>query len=1528
MKAAIPEDPLSLFHPTIQAWFRERVGKPTDVQRLVWPEIASNRHVLATAPTGSGKTLAAFLWPINQLLVGAWPVGMLRVLYVSPLRALNNDIRQNLIAPLEELQSRFEAAGLDWPDIRVQTRSGDTPESERRRMRRRPPEFLITTPESLNILISSQSGRQMLSSVSMVILDEIHAVAESKRGTHLMTAVERLVPLTGEFQRVAISATVKPLETIADFVGGFVLRGQKGNRSFKKRKVRIVEASGGKVYDLRVMSPSFRDAYSCCDVVQNTSSDVGDKSYWKKLAAELKPIIAKNRSTLIFTNSRRLAEKIARFINLGEPQDVAYAHHGSLSKEIRLIVEQRLKNGELGAIVSTSSLELGIDIGPLDEVILVSTPASVASALQRVGRAGHSVGAVSRGKLYATNGGDLVEAAVLTRALLAGEIENAVIVSSPLDVLAQVLLAMTSMETWDLDELYDFIRTCASYHDLSRRQFDLVIEMLAGRYADARIRELRPRLSVDRIANSVSGKPGALRLIYFSGGTIPDRGYYNLRLMDTKAKIGELDEEFVWERRLGDTFTLGARTWRINRITHNDVEVLPTDAPPSIIPFWRAEQRSRGFHLSEKIGLFLEDLNGRLKDAALPNELVRDYSLDPEAAQRLVEHLQRQRDATKSDLPHRRHLLIEHFSDPLNMSASKQVILHTIWGGKVNGPCAMALAAAWLRKYGERIEVFHGNDCILLLLPHSFEAEQILDLVTPENFHEMLHEHLSETGFFGAHFRENAARALLLPKAGFKKRMPLWLNRLRAKKLLEAVSGHKDFPIVLETWRSCLNDEFDLDSLAKLLDELRTGEIRISQAYTKTASPFTDGLVWQSTNKYMYEDDSPSAKGGSLSAELLREIVHSEALRPQIDPHLAEELEQKLKRTAPDYAPATARDLVDWVKERLLIPAAEWEELVYAMERDAKTGGSEIPAEILPKILGQASSRIVKISGGAACAMENLPRLKIALKLDLDVEELSAVGNGQLSQEAKTDVEGWLKEKRIASDADSAADFQAFLGQWLEFHGPRTIPWISDALGVAPDRVEEAVEQLVEDGVLVAGRLLKDAKNFQGGIQICDAQNLEILLRMARTAQRPRFEPLEIEKLPLFLATRQGVVNQGNCLEDLQERLEKLLCCPQQVRAWEEWILPARLSPYFTSWMDALMAESDLMWVGRGREKAAFAFPEDLILMGNGDESADSEEYEFDQLDEYVKGRRRFTFEEVLAAVGIRSAELTRRLWNKTWKGEITLASMSELRKGIRNKFKASELAPLDKSRGRRPSRSAFNRWKSARPFSGDWIVLNGYGENGAGDDPSDASDPLEALERSKDIVRLLLDRCGVLFREVLEREIPEFKWGKIFRTLRLMELSGEIVSGCFFKGIQGLQFASHGAVRELGHALAEDAVYWLNATDPASCCGFKIPEFKSSLPKRLASTFIVYYGSNPAIILLSGGKKVEIRLPPDHAALRRCMEIFKQLLGREFNPVGAIEVETINGEPAVSSQYLGAFLSFGFEREFKAIVLRKNFHC
>lgn len=632
---------LAPFVPLIREWFA-RLGEPTDAQAEAWPHIVSGEHVIVSAPTGSGKTLTAFLWSINQFLTGALEPGATRVLYVSPLKALNNDVQRNLIQPLQELAVLAETAGISFPRVRVQTRSGDTDQGDRRRMLRHPPEILITTPESLNLLLSSKGGRTMLHSLETVILDEIHNVVPNKRGVYLMAAIERLVPLSGEFQRIALSATVKPIEMVANYVGGL--------REGKPRPVTVVRSETPKQYSLRVRYPA-------------AARDRSEEDHlWDALAPDFVERIEHNRSTLLFVNSRALCEKLTLKINNEAGRVLAWAHHGSLSREIRTEVEARLKSGELAAIVATSSLELGIDVGALDEVILIQSPDSVSSTIQRIGRAGHGVGDVSRCTIYPTHPRDFIEAAVLVQLVLAKDIEPLAPVECPLDVLAQILISMTGLEALNLDDLFDSVRASYPFRALTRNQFDLVVNMLAGRYADNHIRELKPRVVLDRIAETMAARKGALQSLYLSGGVIPDRGYFNLRHADTDARIGELDEEFVWEANIGKVFSFGTQHWQVRKITHNDVFVSEGRGNTSGPPFWKAESINRDFHFSERVGGFLEHANDRLDDPTYLNDLQNEWRLEETSAEEVVTFLRRQKEHTGTDLPHRHHLVVERVS--------------------------------------------------------------------------------------------------------------------------------------------------------------------------------------------------------------------------------------------------------------------------------------------------------------------------------------------------------------------------------------------------------------------------------------------------------------------------------------------------------------------------------------------------------------------------------------------------------------------------------------------------------------------------------------------------------------------------------------------------------------------------------------------------------------------------------------------------------------------------------------------------
>lgn len=1478
---------LDFFHPLIRRWFNERLGAPTNVQEQSWRAIRDGRHVLLTAPTGSGKTLAAFLSAINQLATGAWPGGTVRVLYVSPMKALNNDVAKNLIRPLAEIGDYFRAAGVPFPEIRVQTRSGDTPGDERRQVYRRPPEIFITTPESLNILVTSRSGRAMLAGVTAVILDEIHAVLPDKRGTHLITAVDRLALLAGEFQRIALSATVRPLDLVAAFVGGQV---RLATGHYQPRPVTIIRADMAKELGVTVTMPA------------EARENISDATWWPAMVKAFKEIVSTRGSTLFFTNSRRHAEKVTRLINEDEPEDLAYSHHGSLAREIRLAVEEKLKNGELRAIVATNSLELGIDIGELDRVVLIQSPFSVAHAIQRIGRSGHAVGKKSHGLLFPLHGKDFVHAAVIARAVRDRDIEAVHPVENPLDILAQVLLAMTVAEKWPVDALFDAVRTSYPYRNLTRKQFDLVLEMLAGRYADSKVRELTGRIRLDRLAGTAEAKDGAAYLLYTAGGTIPDRGAYIMRHEETKARLGELDEEFVWERRLGETFALGAQVWRIQAITQSDVLVVPVARSHNIIPFWKGEPLHRDFHLSERIGEFLEFCEGRLEEADFAARLQAEYAMDEIAADYLRSYLLLQRETSGAPLPHRHHLLIEHFDDPLNRADSKQVILHTLWGGRVNYPLSLALSAAWQERHGYPLQVFADNDCILLMLPHEFGEGDLLHLVDSGNVERLLRGRLEGSGYFGAHFRENCGRALLLPKPSLKRRMPLWLNRLRAKKLLEAVLRYEDFPLLLETWRECLHDYFDLASLKTILDELEAGRIAVSEIVTHQPTPFADGVIWQQTNTFMYEDDTP--EGGlqsSLADSLIRELVFTSHLRPRLDRELIEAFLAKVQRTGPGYAPLSAADLIETVEERLLLPEEEWRELLAATVRD---GG--MPEEDL---LLSVANRVVAVRRRNAssffCTIERLPFIAASLALSREELEISHLAGGP-SPLALLDRAYRLHAQR----EDGAAGLSVFLASWLATRGPVPLAFIRRTLDLTGDELDGAVAELAESQQAVVD-------TFTAGSlepEVCDTGNLEILLRMLRRARQARFEPLDGARLPLFLALRQGVAGRDRApaAETLQRSLDPLFGYPAPCAAWEEYILPARLDPYYPSHLDSLLQSSGLIWYGCGEKKTSFAFAEDLELFQEERKATDRSREELARLFPDPKGR--YGFFDILGRAGLDSTSLSQKLWSLVWRGQLSNDSYAVLRRGIENDF-----TPQQASDQHRARRHGLSRWEASRPLAGPFFLLPAREE--------DSTDGLARQELVKDRVRQLLARYGLVCRDLLAKEPPGLQWRSVYKTLRLMELSGELLSGYFFTGIEGPQFISPEAFRLLQQGLdeGEKKIFWLNACDPASLCGIGPESLRPGLPPRVPSSWLVYHGSRLVLVMKKNGRELEFSAPPGHPLLGRYLEVFRLLLTREFMPAKMIAVDRVNGQPAARSEYLEDLRGFGFTASHRGLELRRS---
>ena len=839
---------LDVFSAQTRVWFEQAFDGPTPAQELGWPAIARGGHTLIQAPTGSGKTLAAFLYGIDRLTPA--PGAGLRLLYVSPLKALNYDIERNLRGPLAGLRS----------ELRVGVRTGDTSQKERAAMLREPPDILITTPESLFLLLTSRA-RETLRGIDTVIVDEVHAVAGTKRGAHLALSLERLDRLVGEpAQRIGLSATQRPLEEIGRFVSG-------------GREIELVDAGRAKQLDLKVVVP-----------LDDMREPEEQQSIWPSIYPEILELVRAHRSTIVFVNNRRLAERLALRLNELAEKEIARAHHGSLAREQRVEVEELLKRGQIPCLVATSSLELGIDMGAVDLVIQVESPKSVARGLQRVGRAGHELEAVSKGRIFPKFRADLLESAVVARRMLDGAIEETKIPRNPLDVLAQQVVAICADEEVPVDELHALVRGAYPFADLSRLQLENVLDMLDGRYPSDEFAELRARIVWDRTAGVVKGRQGARRLAVTNAGTIPDRGLFGVHLVDGGGRVGELDEEMVYEARAGQTFLLGASTWRIEEITRDRVLVSPAPGVPGAVPFWKGEGVGRPYELGEAIGAASRELVA-LPDEKASERLQSDHMLDERAAANLLAFLREQQAATGA-VPSDRTIVVERFRDEIG---DWRLCILTPFGGRVHAPWALALGARLRESLGLETQAIWSDDGIAIHLPDSDATPPIDDvLLDPEQVEELVTQEVGETALFGARFRENAGRALLIPRRRPGERTPLWQQRLKAQSLLQVARRYPAFPIVLETYRECLQDVFDLPALKRLLHGLRTRQVDLVDVETASASPYAASLLFDYVANYMYEDDTPAAERRaqalSLDRDLLRELLGQEELRDLIDP--------------------------------------------------------------------------------------------------------------------------------------------------------------------------------------------------------------------------------------------------------------------------------------------------------------------------------------------------------------------------------------------------------------------------------------------------------------------------------------------------------------------------------------------------------------------------------------------------------------------------------------------------------------------
>jgi ATP-dependent Lhr-like helicase len=1191
---------LAPFTPAVRAWFERTFDGPTPAQERGWPAIASGRHVLIQAPTGSGKTLAAFLWALDR----ARPGEGTQVLYVSPLKALNYDVERNLRGPLAGIGS----------ELSVAVRTGDTPPKERAAMLKAPPDILITTPESLFLMLTSRA-RETLGGVQVVIVDEVHAVAGSKRGAHLALSLERLERLAvGPVQRVGLSATQRPLEEIGRFVSG-------------GRPIELVDAGTRKELDLRVVVP-----------LEDMREPGEGGSIWPSIHPALLELVQEHRSTIVFVNNRRLAERLALRLNELAEKEIARAHHGSLAREQRVEVEELLKKGEIPCLVATSSLELGIDMGAVDLVIQVESPKSVARGLQRVGRAGHRLDEASKGRIFPKFRADLLESAVVAQRMKEGLIEETRVPRNPLDVLAQQIVAICAQEEIAVDELHDLVRRAWPFRDLSRQQLENVLDMLAGRYPSEEFAELRPRITWDRSAGLVRGREGARRLAVTNAGTIPDRGLFGVHLVDGGGRVGELDEEMVYEARAGQTFLLGASTWRIEEITRDRVLVSPAPGVPGLVPFWKGEGVGRPYELGEAIGRAGRELVA-LPDAKARDRLTGEHELDERAAGNLLTFLREQEQATGA-LPSDRTIVVERFRDEIG---DWRLCILTPFGARVHAPWALALAARLRESLGLEVNFIWSDDGIALHLPDADAPPPLEELlVGPDELEDLVVAELGGAALFGARFRENAARALLIPRRRPGQRTPLWQQRLKAQGLLQVARRYPDFPVVLETFRECLQDVFDLPALRGLLEALRQRRIDLVEVETPSASPFASSLLFDYVATYMYEDDTPlaerRAQALSLDRDLLKELLGQEELRDLID-----------------------RDAVDEVEEQLRGRAGSPDQLHDLLLRRGELADGEFDEELAAALESERRAVRVRLGGGEhLIAAEDAGRYRDALGA------MPPSGLPDVYLEGGDDPLGWI------------------LRRFARGRGPFTTEEAATRFGLDPVRAEEALTGLD----LVRGELRPGGTEREW----CDPDVLRRLRRASLARLRKEVEPVDQGALGRFLPAWQGVDRRAT----LREALVPLQGLSLPVALWEADLLPRRVPGYQAAWLDQLTASGEVVWVGAGLERVALYFREDAAALGRPGALPPPDGEAHGAIRQALGGGALFWY-DLLAATGLEGEVALPALWDLVWAGEATNDAWQPLRASRR--FQAAR----PEKRPRRFSRASANtitatqgRWSSA----------------------------------------------------------------------------------------------------------------------------------------------------------------------------------------------------------------------------------------
>ena len=1485
---------LNNFHPVISSWFHKQYKYMSPAQENGWPTIAAGKHTLIFAPTGSGKTLAAFLWCINDLFCSGLKkkekdfiqnLSGVHTLYISPLKALNNDIERNLRCPLNGISKMASKMGLQPPNIRVLVRTGDTPSPVRQSMVKMPPHILITTPESFHLLLTSHKGRNILTNVRYIIADEIHSLCGNKRGVHLSLSLERLSALSNTDPiRIGLSATQKPLDRIAAFLGGQKYFPEEN--TFAMRSVEIIDCGQNKRMDLKVLS------------AVKSFSDIPESTVWPAVIKKLYDLIMAHRTTIVFVNMRSQSEKIARQLNEmhqrktgKEDLSLALPHHGSLSRELRFETEETLKAGRIPAVIATASLELGIDIGTIDLVVQLEAPKSVSGGMQRVGRSGHILKATSKGRILVMYPSDLDDALALTHNMKTGEIEETVIPENCLDVLAQQIVAEVAMREWDHDKLFNLFRQSYCYRTMSITVFNHVLEMLCGRFAEIKLPALKPRINWDKVNNILITRRSARLTAILNGGTIPDRGYYTVILSENNVRLGEMEEEFVFESKIGDVFFLGNNEWRIESITQDRIIVSPYKASEPRAPFWKGDIPFRSYDTSKKIGLFRENVKDRLNDKNLNKLLIGKFYSDIDTAQNLIDYFKRQTIATHS-IPTHLQFIAENFQDN---AGEFNLMLHAPVGGRITAPWAMSLAASIGKMSGSSVQYSYNDDGFIIRISANYDYSHIEELfnIPSHTIEKLLIDSLANSSLFAIQFRYNAARALLLPRSQPGKRIPLWVQRLRAADLLQSVTKYQDFPILVETYRSCLEDYFDIPALLMIINKIQKKEIKIQFVHTSYPSPMTTGLLFNFLSSQMYDYDRVRTQSdvALVSSELLAQVLAKERI-PSVVTH----------------------DIINKLK-------LHWQHLTYT----TKAGDPEDLINIIEE-LGPISEKDLQLRSKG--------------NISTWIEQLS--GADRIVNINKKDKKWVIKSHfSLYTSISTFESVKHLMRIFFRINGPVTFDEIKNHCAADKKIINDILSQWVQSGEIVQGLLIADSSQEYW----CDRDNFAHLYRLAIVQRRKPTASVGRSNYYKFLLKWHDLANPQRPLISIIERYRGVKF---PVLVFEREILRSRLlhlNPLQAADMIRDLAElikggKIIIYASKAEEKRAhisFNLRAQAHIFDDIDLDLSTTLFSSEKdrvVYAFLRENGASFLTDIAEATGLSQIEIGEILIRCTNLGMVSCDDYQTFLRAIgtgksfKPRLTHSEISEeLQHDHRRKLNRRAIREkiHRQLKIKSGRWFSTNSFAVLGK---------KLSYKEKVEKQARILLDRHGILVKECYRRELGFLPWYDIFQVLKRLEWQGEIRRGYFIEGLSGIQFALPQALELLeridSNQTASFPTVMICTLDPALLFGGQVTweiidrHDKNLSIIRSAGNHIIFIAGKPVCYSENYAKRI-YPLKPFHKEMIGdiIMQIKSWLMLPDYlRPSRRIEIEWIDQHQAAGSDLANDFLSQGFEQEGNKLVL------